>query len=152
MKFRMVVFKPFVEEIVDGTIRAANKEEGLQVNLGFFNDLWISPDQLPEDSYLYIKSIIIAHIFLNQFDSNEEEQTWVWRMEAGDAFMDPSGPIRVRIIHVEFNEVLPTQPAPLINTGFPPQTTPPPDVKQPPAMKLYGTIQMPGLGCPEWWH
>ncbi len=49
--FRMVIFRPFVGEIITGKIRK-NSKEGIQVTLGFFDDIFIPSDCLMKPAHL----------------------------------------------------------------------------------------------------
>lgn len=44
--FRVIVFRPFVEEILVGKIKSCTLE-GVLVSLGFFDDILIKPEALP---------------------------------------------------------------------------------------------------------
>ncbi|KAI8426337.1 hypothetical protein MSG28_005196 [Choristoneura fumiferana] len=83
VKFRYIVFRPVLEEILIGKIRSCGRE-GVHVTLGFFDDVLIPVNALQHPS---------------RFD--ETEQAWVWEYpkedgEKHDLFMDaeslPTGP------------------------------------------------------------
>jgi len=60
ISFRLVVFRPFVNEVLVGRIVSSNKE-GLKVSLEFFDD------------------ILIPHTFLqNPYEYCEKTNTWNW--------------------------------------------------------------------------
>jgi len=60
VNFRLVVFRPFVNEVLVGRVVSSNKE-GLKVSLEFFDD------------------ILIPHTFLQTpYDYNEKTNTWNW--------------------------------------------------------------------------
>lgn len=51
-EFRLVVFRPFRSEILEGTIESATST-GMTVSLGFFEDIFIpGPANLFKDSHL----------------------------------------------------------------------------------------------------
>lgn len=54
LKFRLVVFRPLVGEVLTGRVIAANKD-GLKVSVGFFDDIVI-PGSLLQDPSEYIPS------------------------------------------------------------------------------------------------
>lgn len=58
--FQLVVFRPFVEEVCVGKIEKSSKE-GIQVSLGFFDDIFIP-----------------AYWMLNPSKYEEERGLWVW--------------------------------------------------------------------------
>eukprot|EP00775_Hariotina_reticulata_P001173 gene1173-1511_t len=77
-RFRCVVFRPFVGEVIVGKLQSCNKE-GLRVSLGFFKDVLIPDYALQTPSY---------------FD--ESEGIWIWKYEGSDMFMDIGEEIRFR--------------------------------------------------------
>lgn len=52
VKFRLVVFRPFVGEVLEGKVRGSS-EEGIHVSLGFFDDILIPPTCMQPDTVLY---------------------------------------------------------------------------------------------------
>nr|CAG4652162.1 EOG090X0DHL [Triops cancriformis] len=74
VKFRFVVFRPFMDEILVGKIRSCSRE-AVHVTLGFFDEIIIPPEYLQQPA---------------RFD--ETEQVWVWEYETEDGkhdlFMD----------------------------------------------------------------
>mmetsp|Transcript_24984 Transcript_24984/g.54472 ORF Transcript_24984/g.54472 Transcript_24984/m.54472 type:complete len:295 (-) Transcript_24984:338-1222(-) len=64
--FRLVVFRPFVEEVLVGTV-AESTEEGIRVSLGFFEDVFIPGSRMQRPSY---------------FD--KESGLWIWTPRYGD--------------------------------------------------------------------
>lgn len=97
VKFRYIVFRPFVEEIIIGKIRSCS-QEGVHVTLGFFDDILIPPTALQHPSKF-----------------NETEQAWVWEYDMGDGqkhdlFMDAGETIKFRVTAETFNETCPSGP------------------------------------------
>lgn len=64
--FRLIVFRPFVEEVLVGTV-AESTEEGVRVSLGFFDDVWIPGPRMQKPSH-YEKA----------------SGLWVWTPNYGD--------------------------------------------------------------------
>jgi len=86
VKFRLVVFRPFVGQILIGTIKACSVE-GIQVSMKFFDHIYIPPDALQEQS---------------KFDENEE--LWYWDYEGSyQLLMDINDKIRFRVESILFN-------------------------------------------------
>lgn len=128
VKFRYIVFRPLVEEILIGKIRSCSRE-GVHVTLGFFDDILIPVNALQHPS---------------RFD--ETDQAWVWEYpkedgEKHDLFMDSGEPIRFRVTSEVFEESLPTGPP---GSERPVQTIAP--------YKLTAAINEPGLGLLTWWE
>ncbi|XP_041986232.1 DNA-directed RNA polymerase III subunit RPC8 [Aricia agestis] len=128
VKFRFIIFRPMVEEILTGKIRSCSRE-GVHVTLGFFDDILIPVNALQHPS---------------RFD--ETEQAWVWEYpkedgEKHDLFMDSGESIRFRVTSETFEESIPSGPQ---STECPVQTIAP--------YKLTGGINEPGLGLLTWWE
>ena len=47
IEFRLIVFRPFVGEIISGKV-AKSDESGIKITLGFFDEIYLSPDGLPQ--------------------------------------------------------------------------------------------------------
>lgn len=98
VKFRYIVFRPFIEEIILGKIRSCS-QEGVHITLGFFDDILIPPTALQHPSKF-----------------NETEQAWVWEYDTGDGhkhdlFMDAGDTIKFRVTAENFNETCPNGPS-----------------------------------------
>ncbi|XP_014219497.1 DNA-directed RNA polymerase III subunit RPC8 [Copidosoma floridanum] len=128
VRFRYVIFRPFMEEIIVGKIRSCNSE-GVHVTLGFFEDILIPPHKLQYPS---------------RFD--QTEQVWVWEYDDGekhDLFMDVGEIIRFRVVKETFVDSLPNTPGesgektePLVSSPY----------------VLEAAIDEPGLGLLSWWN
>lgn len=85
VKFRLVVFKPFSGEIITGTVKETT-QEGVQVTLGFFDQIYIPASLLPEPS---------------TFD--ESDYMWLWEFDGHPLWIYPEEQIRFRVYSVNFN-------------------------------------------------
>lgn len=65
VRFRVVVFRPFVGEVITGTLIGSTKE-GVRVSLDFFNDVIVPEHSLQDPSFF-----------------NEAEKLWVWKFDGG---------------------------------------------------------------------
>ena len=97
VKFRMLVFRPEMEEVLTGKIKSCSKE-GVHVSLEFFDDILIPAESLQHPS---------------RFD--ETESVWVWEYpveddEHHDLFMDPGEKVRFRVVSEQFLDTGPTKP------------------------------------------
>ena len=85
--FRVVVFRPFVGEVLEATLKRSD-EEGLRVSLGFFDDVFVP-----------------AHLLQDPSNFDDKEKLWVWEYQ-GDAkqkmHFDLEEKIRVRVQSVRF--------------------------------------------------
>lgn len=131
--FRYVVFRPHMDEILVGRIKGSSKD-GVQVSLGFFDDILIPSDALQYPS---------------RFD--EQEQLWVWLYEnedeKHDLFMDIGEEIRFRIVDETFVDTTPTGP----DGGSEESDVSDVEAKKVP-YTLIGSISEPGLGLQSWWN
>ena len=85
--FRVVVFRPFEGEVIEGRLKKADRK-GLYVSIGFFQDVFVPEHLLQEPSV---------------FD--ESEQLWVWMYQnEHKMFMELDEPIRFRVSAVRFPE------------------------------------------------
>jgi len=64
--FRLIIFRPFVDEVLVGTV-AESTEEGVRVTLGFFDDVWIPGPRMQKPSHY-----------------ERESGLWVWTPNYGD--------------------------------------------------------------------
>ncbi|KAG0045780.1 DNA-directed RNA polymerase III subunit rpc25 [Gryganskiella cystojenkinii] len=129
VEFRMVIFRPFIGEVLTGRIRSCN-EDGVRVTLGFFDDIFIP------GSYLQEKS---------EFDS--QEQLWVWVYDQNELFMDLDEEIRFRVESEQFFDTSPSVRPKKEGTEAP-------DLNANSAMPPYSitcSIQGDGLGLLSWW-
>ncbi|XP_054287459.1 DNA-directed RNA polymerase III subunit RPC8-like [Macrosteles quadrilineatus] len=131
VEFRFVVFRPFIDEIIIGKIRSCTKD-GVQVTLGFFDDILIPPSNLQHPS---------------RFD--ETEQVWVWEFDNDgdkhDLFMDPGEKLKFRVTSELFVETSPVQCPD--NPELPDTINTEPKVPY----SITATINEPGLGVLSWW-
>ena len=89
VRFRMLVFRPELEEVLVGKIKSCSKE-GVHVTLEFFDDILIPADSLQHPA---------------RYDDNES--VWIWEYpleeeEHKDFFMDPGERIRFRVCSESF--------------------------------------------------
>lgn len=141
----MIVFRPFIGEVIEGKVRSSS-EEGIHVSLGFFDDIIIPPACMQPDT---------------AFDP--AEQVWAWSYQGTKMFLDTGELIRVRVLQEHFEERAPipkealmaavraastmaaSEPAPLVveDTSAGQQTAP---------YRLTVSIAEDGLGLVRWWQ
>jgi DNA-directed RNA polymerase III subunit RPC8 len=151
--FRLLMFRPFVGEVITGKIMKADRE-GMKVQIEFFDDIWIPAYNMPHPSV---------------FD--EAEQVWVWKHESGDKFyMDMYEEIRFRVTHLNFTRVTTTvrglmatttgtqltkevddeRPTPRQRSSSVDLTST--EAPRPSTLQLIGTLDDTGLGLLSWWQ
>eukprot|EP00035_Acanthoeca_spectabilis_P040436 m.69901 g.69901 ORF g.69901 m.69901 type:complete len:198 (+) comp9988_c0_seq1:427-1020(+) len=126
--FRMVVFRPFHGEILQGRIRSCS-EKGLFVTMGFFEDIIVPPTEMQPDTY---------------FDT--KEQLWVWKYGDADLFMEIDEVIHFRVVRDVFNDITPGA-----TVGSAAETS---DVEKEllSPYVLTGSVNDFGLGVASWWE
>jgi len=158
--FRLVVFRPFVGEIITGTIVSQTKD-GVRVSVGFSDDIMIPSYLLQAPSSF-----------------NQEEQLWSWKYseDSEDFVMDNMEKIRFRVRSLNFTQVKATArglQATTVSTSV--DKGPPPELlsfsdanaplmrrrsssidvlhaeEAPSAMQIMGSINEDGLGLISWW-
>lgn len=90
--FRLLVFRPFVGEIITGRISSQSKE-GIKVSLGFTDDIIVPSYLLQAPS---------------QFDPEERAWTWKYQDEDGEAqdmLMEVGDACRFRVRTLDFTQV-----------------------------------------------
>lgn len=131
VSFRVLTFRPFIEEVIEGTVKASNAE-GIQVSLGFFDDVYIRSDNMMSSSHY-----------------DETEKTWVWDYEVeGEIhamFIDIGERIRFKVVAEQFTDTTPTGPETVQGEGLAEKT----EGKIP--YLIYGSINDQGLGLVSWW-
>ncbi|KAF9406335.1 DNA-directed RNA polymerase III subunit rpc25 [Podila epigama] len=128
--FRLVIFRPFIGEILTGKIRSCN-QEGVRVTLGFFDDIFIPYTYLQENS-----------------EFNSDEQVWVWMYDENEMFMDLEEDIRFRVESEQFFDTSPSVRPKKEGVDTPDLSAN--SAKQAP-YSLTCSIQGDGLGLLSWW-
>ena len=172
VEFRLIVFRPYIGEIMTGTV-VASDTTGVRVSLGFFDEIHVPARLLQKPSSF-----------------SQEEGVWVWNVtEDNDLFLDLENPLRFRVEEVRYRE--PTNSAsgtvltgdgngakpPRVQPGAPsngngggagtgggPGSRGPPSTgtsakveamkEAPPAaaaMRIIASIDRAGLGLTTWW-
>jgi len=121
VEFRLVVFRPFVGEILTGTILASD-EKGLQLSMGFFDEVHVPNTRLQKPC-----------------SWSADEKLWVWNVTESDVlFFDLQNDVRFRVVRVEFTHIM-----------EPPRKDGTDDVL--PAMRIIASVDEEGLGLLQWW-
>lgn len=124
VKFRFVVFRPFVDEIIEAKVLSSSSE-GLTLSMTFFEDIFIPSHRLPQPSVYEVA-----------------DQVWYWEYPAEEGqpsaklYMDPGKLVRFRVVENIFKDVDPdgTQD----------------DTKEK-SYQVIGSMSETGLGCIVWW-
>ncbi|GMM32549.1 DNA-directed RNA polymerase III subunit [Martiniozyma asiatica (nom. inval.)] len=133
IKCRLVIFKPFVGEVLTGYIEEC-KEDGIKVNMGFFDDIFIPKSLLFENS-----------------NFSEPENAWIWQMGADDEEEEPT------TLYLDVNEKINFRVEELIFTDVKTKSlnvnpNPEEDKNKAPPFALIASAQNDGMGCCSWWE
>uniref|UniRef100_A0A2P2I3S8 DNA-directed RNA polymerase III subunit RPC8-like n=1 Tax=Hirondellea gigas TaxID=1518452 RepID=A0A2P2I3S8_9CRUS len=90
--FNFTVFRPAIEEIMEGEVKAVSSE-GLQVNVVFFDGIFIKKENMMSDCHY-----------------DETEKVWVWNYQGHQLIMAVGNRIRFRVIAEEFVDTTPCGP------------------------------------------
>ncbi|KAL8232879.1 hypothetical protein R6Q57_002657 [Mikania cordata] len=123
VKFRIVVFRPFVGEIISARLKESNAD-GLRLSLGFFDDIYIPELLMPEPSQA-------------EPDLEHKGQVkWIWLFNDEKYLIDGVDEIRFRVQNVKFPEIPKEQK----------------DTKPFAPMEIIGSLVSDGgLGPISWW-
>ncbi|XP_042030834.1 DNA-directed RNA polymerase III subunit RPC8-like isoform X2 [Salvia splendens] len=122
VKFRLVMFRPFVGEIITARLKESTVD-GLRLSLGFFDDIYVPVPFL--------------------FSPNRNEPVpghrnrvnWIWNYMDEDYSVDAEDEIMFKVHDV----------------SYPPIPLEPKDVKPFAPMVVTGSLDMDGLGPTSWW-
>ncbi|CDW55608.1 DNA directed RNA polymerase III subunit RPC8 [Trichuris trichiura] len=131
--FRLLIFRPFVGEILYGKISQCD-DTGVWVSTLFFAEIFVSAENLPYPS-----------------NYSENESAWIWEYEtdegAAQLYMEKGSIVRFRVIDMTFTDVPPTE-SETDGDGSGPSSE---NKQAEPSFVLYGTMSECGLGCTSWW-
>ncbi|CAG0905665.1 unnamed protein product [Cyprideis torosa] len=134
VRFRIIVFRPAIEEVLVGTVKCCS-QEGVIVSMGMFDDILIPSKNLSHPSHF-----------------ETEEQVWVWNYPTEEGvhklFMDVGEKIRFRVTAETFTDTSPTPSSSNID-GTPSVAVVECDPIVP--YKIEGSTNETGLGMLSWW-
>ncbi|KAJ0843096.1 putative DNA-directed RNA polymerase [Helianthus annuus] len=123
VKFRLIIFRPFVGEIISARLKESNAD-GLRLSLGFFEDIYIPELLMPEPSEAEPDS------------ENRGQVKWTWLFNDEKYLIDGVDEIRFRVQNIKFPEIPREQKDP---KPFAP-------------MEIIGSlVSEGGLGPVSWW-
>lgn len=126
VQFRMIVWKPFIGEILSGYV-ADCSAEGIKVRMEFFDEIFIPKDYLFE-----------ACTF------RPADKAWVWQPDdETELFIDINEKIRFRVEEEIFVNIKPKSSLEALGLDENPSKAPP--------FALIASCQTDGMGCVSWW-
>lgn len=126
-KFRIIVFRPFVGEVLVGWVSSCT-EEGINVRTEFFDDIYIPK------SLLFEKCEFVA--------GEKGENAWIWKTSDYDLYIDINEKIRFRVEQEHFVEQHPRGPK-QTEEELASCTAP---------YTIVGSCQIDGMGLVSWWE
>ncbi|XP_025416823.1 DNA-directed RNA polymerase III subunit RPC8 [Sipha flava] len=131
VRFRFVVFRPFVEEILIGKVKSSSSD-GAVLSTGFFEDIFIPAANMQNPSRFDVK-----------------DKVWVWEYDncgdTVDLHMDIGETVRFRMVSEQFVDTHPGVDSGLLDTGEIATS------KSKSPYSIVGTVREPGLGVIGWW-
>ncbi|KAF2270494.1 DNA-directed RNA polymeras-like protein III 25 kDa polypeptide [Lojkania enalia] len=125
VEFRMVVFRPFRGEIIQGRIKQSN-QEGIILDLDFTCEVIIPYQHLPETSHF-----------------SRAEKVWVWNTEGTELFFDKGEPALFRVEQEEWTDQKPG----IVQKDDEGNVI----EERGTAWRLIGSMAQAGLGPTLWW-
>ena len=139
--FSMIVFAPFVCELLVGRIKQCD-DSGLLVSVGFFDWVHVPAAELQQPAVW-----------------DEQERLWLWRYEGHDLYLDLEQEVRVKVQHVSYAR----RDSPAVEAeeaeerekaaaeGVQLERKKDNIASYHPAMKVIASIKEDGLGLLAWW-
>lgn len=132
---RVVVFRPFVGEILTGWIEKCTPD-GIKVKMEFFNEIFIPKNLLFEGC---------------EFSINDN--AWIWNADGTKLYLDINEKIRFRVEEEIFVNVKPKGPLSIDGTTIinNDENDEDEEVNKKPSYALLGSCQTDGMGVVSWW-
>lgn len=144
IRFRLIIWKPFVGEVLEGEVTDCTLE-GIEVKLQFFDEIFIPKNYLFENC-----------------EYRGAEKAWCWKPDGeSELFIDISEKIRFRIEEEVFYNIKPKPQAdtahlttPNINSSINLKHRNEEDtsVNTTPPYAIIASCQTDGMGCVSWWE
>ncbi|GAA0172726.1 hypothetical protein Leryth_004704 [Lithospermum erythrorhizon] len=123
VKFRMIMFRPFVGEVISAKLKESNAD-GLRLSLGFFDDIYVPVPLFPHPSHPEADP------------ENKNQVTWIWEFNGENYRIDGVDEIRFRVHSLDY------PPIPIEETN---------EAKPFAPMVIKGSLDADGLGPISWW-
>ncbi|XP_010265332.1 PREDICTED: DNA-directed RNA polymerase III subunit RPC8-like [Nelumbo nucifera] len=123
VQFRLIMFRPFVGEIIVGKLKSSDAN-GLNLSVGFFDDIHIPVHLLPNPSSLTLDP------------ENKHEGIWTWEFQDEQYPIDGKDEIRFRVHSISY------PPIPIEQEK---------EAKPFAPMVITGSLDYDGLGPISWW-
>ncbi|KAL7663154.1 DNA-directed RNA polymerase subunit [[Candida] zeylanoides] len=126
VRFRCVVWKPFIGEILTGWVEDCT-QDGIKVRMEFFSDIFIP-----------------GNYFFENCTFRPQDRAWVWAPDdETELFIDINEKIRFRVEEEIFSNIKPKSSSEAAGLDEPKDKVPP--------YALLASCQTDGMGCVSWW-
>mmetsp|Transcript_24385 Transcript_24385/g.58707 ORF Transcript_24385/g.58707 Transcript_24385/m.58707 type:complete len:223 (+) Transcript_24385:13-681(+) len=141
VEFRLVMFRPFVGEILMGTVVSCD-EDGMRISMGFFDEIHV-PSRLLQDPSRW----------------SADENLWVWDVTPTDPlFFDLENDVRFRVQQIMYRPPTNMASARQAAASAAAAQSSSKDIVEKengatlaPAMQIIAGVDKPGLGLTSWW-
>ncbi|KAK1352726.1 DNA-directed RNA polymerase III subunit RPC8 [Heracleum sosnowskyi] len=123
VKFRLVIFRPFVGEVVTAKLLESTAN-GLRLSLGFFDDIYVPVHLMPNPSHSEADPV------------NKNQVAWIWEYQDENYAIDGVDEIRFRVNNIRYPPI-PIEADKESNRFAP--------------MVITGSLDADGLGPVSWW-
>ncbi|WVR04725.1 hypothetical protein IAU60_001736 [Kwoniella sp. DSM 27419] len=148
VSFRLMLFAPFVGEVIVGKILSTTKSY-IRVSLGFFQDIYIVPSLLPPNSSYDPAQKKFFWIAPDEDDTPLTQEQLANSVITDRLYIDDGEPIRFRVDSIEWQDVRPTPQSLIHEEGV---EVPEKDPIEKAGFKILATIAESGLGVTSWWN
>ncbi|KAG9047525.1 DNA-directed RNA polymerase III subunit rpc25 [Tulasnella sp. UAMH 9824] len=139
--FRLIVFRPFVSEVIVGTVTSCT-EKFIHVSIGFFHDISV-PFSLIPAPHAYDPNEN-AHFTLSGADPEMSEEEMLETDVTQRLYIDKGEVVRIRVEEDKFHDDEPGPPKAVDGTYIKPKM-------QRPHYEIIASMSGAGLGCVAWW-
>ncbi len=125
VEFRMIVFRPFKGEIIQGTI-SNTTPDSIRISTEFFNDIHVPP-----------------HLLFPDTEFEKTEQVYIWRNDETELYFDKGDIVRFRVENEEWHDLSMLAPPSKVDTTG--------EIEKKVPYSIVASMQEPGLGNVLWW-
>ncbi|PSK55728.1 DNA-directed RNA polymerase III subunit rpc25 [Elsinoe australis] len=137
--FRLIVFRPFKGEILQGRIME-NTPYGLRITMDFFDDIWVPAPGMTFENTQYDKI---------EEEGQAPEWVWIWHAEeSGELYFDNNETVRFRVEAESWTDLEPKRAPDPTQESLEVKTE---DVPEPSPYTITASMQQSGLGPILWW-
>lgn len=116
VRFRVVAFRPSIGEMLRGSVVRCDEARGVQVSLGFFDDLWIPPRCLPKGTSWDADAGAFRWIPAAE-DEEGEGGGEAAEEDLEEFFFDQGFDVRCKVVNLRYERRIAMQDAPGLQGG-----------------------------------